>query len=477
MKKNKDQVEIRKEKLQSFKSKNIDVYPNSYDRKMDATAALQKDKGESVKVAGRIMSKRVMGGSAFCHIKDSTGKIQFYIRKDKVGPEKYEFFKQIDIGDFVGVEGELFMTNTGEKTVLAGDLEFLSKSLRPLPEKWHKLQDKETRYRKRYLDILVNDESSGLLKIRSKTISKIRSILEDKKFIEVETPILQPLPGGAAARPFKTHHNTFDTELFLRIAPELYLKRLLVGGWDRVFEIGRNFRNEGISTRHNPEFTMLEVYSAYTDYRFMMEFAKNIISGVGDMIKEEGYEASVDLTKDWREKDMWELMSKYTGIKFSPGDSFDELKKKAARLDVPPGKDSPDKVADRIFSKYVEPELISPTIVTGYLSKFSPLAKSSSEDERIAERFEIFVGGQEIGNAYSEQNNPLVQREMFERQLKEKDEESDINEIDDDYLEALEYGMPPASGLGIGIDRLIMLLTGAESIREVILFPMLKPVK
>ncbi|MEA3506442.1 MAG: lysine--tRNA ligase [Elusimicrobiota bacterium] len=479
-KESKDQIDIRKEKLESFKDAGVETYPTSYSLKIDAAEALTKDEGDKVSVAGRIMSRRVMGGSAFCHIKDCTGKIQFYIRKDKVGRERYSFFKQLDIGDFVGVKGELFLTNTGEKTVLASDMEFLGKSLRPLPEKWHKLQDTETRYRKRYLDILVNKESSDLLKIRSRTISKIRNILEARKFIEVETPILQSIPGGAAARPFKTHHNTFDEDLFLRIAPELYLKRLLVGGWDRVFEIGRNFRNEGISTRHNPEFTMMEVYAAYTDYTFMMELSKKIISGVGEMIKKEGYEPSVDLIKGWKKENIWELMSKYTGMDFDPGDSFEELKKKAEKLDVPPGKDSPEKVADRIFSKYVEPKLVSPTIVTGYLTKVSPLAKSSPDDERIAERFEIFIGGQEIGNAYSEQNDPDIQRDMFLNQLNEKaDEEefSDISKIDEDYIEALEYGMPPASGLGIGIDRLIMLLTGAESIREVILFPMLKPLK
>ncbi len=458
---------IRKEKLEALREKGYNPYPNKYEGRVTASSALQKNEGEFVKIAGRLMSKRMMGKAAFSHLKDSTGQIQVYIRLNEAGEEAFEIFKDLDIGDFIGVGGELFVTRTGEKTVLVKELKFLSKSLRPLPEKWHKLRDVETRYRKRYLDILVNEDSTKILKARTFTINEIRSVLIERKFIEVETPILQDIPGGADARPFKTHHNVYDTELSLRIAPELYLKRLLVGGWDNVFEIGRNFRNEGISTRHNPEFTMLEVYSAYTDYRYMMDLAKEIIIGVWNKLKD-SFQSSIDFSAGWEEKNIWELISRYTKMEISPHDSFEELKEKAEKLDVPPGKDTEVKIVDRIFSKYVENKLINPTFVTGYLSRHSPLAKKSHTDEKFAERFEIFIGGQEIGNAYSEQNDPEVQRKMFEVQSKK---------IDEEYIEALEYGMPPASGLGIGIDRLVMLVTGVESIREVILFPMLKPQK
>ncbi|MFC2062183.1 lysine--tRNA ligase, partial [Elusimicrobiota bacterium] len=400
-----------------------------------------------------------------------------YVKLDKAGEEAFSIFKEMDIGDFIGVGGELFITKTGEKTVLAEEIKFLSKSLRPLPEKWHKLRDVETRFRKRYLDILVNEDSSRILKARSAVTNEIRKVLIEKNFIEVETPILQEIPGGAAARPFKTHHNTFDIDLYLRIAPELYLKRLLVGGWDRVFEIGRNFRNEGISIRHNPEFTMLEVYCAYTDYRYMMNLSKAIILCIWEKLKAAGYSGSVDFKKGWEEKNIWDLLTEYTGVEFLPEDTYENLKSKADNLEVPPGKDSANKIVDRVFSKYVEKNLIEPTFVTGYLSEHSPLAKSNAENSKIAERFELFIAGQEIANAYSEQNDPEVQRKMFESQVEQDEFEGESKEIDESYLEALEFGMPPASGLGIGVDRVVMLMTGVDSIREVILFPMLKPLK
>ncbi|MFW6133946.1 MAG: lysine--tRNA ligase [Elusimicrobiota bacterium] len=471
-----DQFKIRKDKLSELEKRNITPYPNSFKSRITVKNAINTCEGEKVRVCGRILSSRDMGKSVFSHIKDRTGKIQIYLRIDKLDDEQFDLYKDLDIGDFIGVEGELFLTRTKEKTVLVEKFEVLSKSLRPLPEKFHGLKDTEIRYRKRYLDILVNPEVSEVLKMRSEIIQDMREILREKNFIEVETPMLQEIPGGAAARPFKTHHNVFDIDLYLRIAPELYLKRLLVGGWEKVFEIGKNFRNEGISTRHNPEFTMMEVYCAYTDYRYMMELSKEIICGIDKKIKDSGFETNIDLSQGWEEKSIWDLLSEYTGTEFLPGDNFEKLKQKAEKLDVPPGKDSAHKIVDRIFSKYVQDNLIKPVFVTGFLSKDSPLAKSSPENEIFAERFEIFINGQEIGNAYSEQNNPVIQREMFEMQAEQGEEYDKDKKIDEDYLESLEYGMPPASGLGIGVDRLVMAITGKDSIREVILFPMLRPI-
>jgi lysyl-tRNA synthetase class 2 len=470
----KDQFEIRKSKLEALKDKVDSLYPTQFEDRTEIADSVNKEDGTYVKSAGRIMSKRNMGKACFAHIKDSTGQIQVYVRLDKAGEVAFEIFKSLDIGDFVGVGGEVFLTRTGEKTVLVEELKFLAKSLRPLPEKWHGLKDIETRYRKRYLDLIVNNESSDLLKLRTKIINEVRNILVEKDYLEVETPILQTIPGGAAARPFLTHHNVYNADISLRIAPELYLKRLIVGGWDNVFEIGRNFRNEGVSTRHNPEFTMLEAYSAYNNYNYMMDLSKEIITTVWNKFKDQ-VTSSIDLSQGWEERNIWDLISEHTGMKFTPEDSFEELKEKANKLDVPPGKDSPEKVVDRIFSKFVEEKLVQPTFVTGYLAKHSPLAKKSEENPVLAERFEIFIGGQEVGNAYSEQNDPDVQYKMFKMQVDEYDDDEHSKNIDDDYVEALEYGMPPAAGLGIGIDRLVMLMTGAESIREVILFPMLKP--
>ncbi len=470
-----DQTIVRKEKLKNLSEKGVDTYPASYENRMQAELALKVDEGERVRVAGRIMSRRLMGKASFAHLQDDSGKIQIYIKKDLVGEEKFSLYKtELDIGDFIGAEGQMFTTRTGEKTLQVSDFTFLSKSLRPLPEKWHGLRDIELRYRKRYLDLIVNEESTAILKGRSKIIASVRRLLEERGYTEVETPILQDIFGGAAARPFITHHNLYNIDLYMRIAPELYLKRLLVGGWERVYEIGRNFRNEGLSKKHNPEFTMLEVYCAYTDYKYMMELSKEIVLSAHNELKKE-FTPEIDLTKGWQEKNLWDLISEYSGLSFDPDDSIEELRKKADALKVPSGKDSAAKIIDRVFSAFVEEKLIQPTFVTGYLAKDSPLAKSSSKDLRFAERFELFIGGQEIGNSYSEQNDPEIQRKMFELQVQSSDDGEFSDKIDTDYLEALEHGMPPASGLGIGIDRLAMQVTGASSIREVILFPMLKP--
>ncbi len=471
MKKKQDQREIRKEKLKKLKREGVEPYPHSFQPRISSSRALNMIEGEKVRVSGRLVSKRVMGKSSFAHIKDSAGQIQLFMSLDKLGEEKYRLFKDIDIGDFIGAEGELFLTRTGEKTVMAQDFVFLTKSLRPLPEKWHRLRDVETRYRKRYLDILVNPESSDILRARSFIIEGIREFLTERNFIEVQTPVLQEVAGGAAAKPFKTLHNVYHTHLYMRIAPELYLKRLLVGGWDRVFEIGNNFRNEGLSAMHNPEFTMAEIYAAYTDYNFMKKIAKEIIVSVAEKMKKMGYSVPPEILKEWKQADYWELLTSHTGHDFSPEMDYEKIKEAADILKIPPGKDSAEKLLDRIFSHYVEDKLLSPTIVSGYPASASPLAKKSPRNPLVAQRFEIFIKGMELGNAYSEQNDPGVQREIFEKQAEEEG-----SDIDLDFLEALEYGMPPASGLGIGVDRLTMALTGAESIREVILFPMLKPV-
>ncbi|MGM0567927.1 MAG: lysine--tRNA ligase [Elusimicrobiota bacterium] len=470
MSKKQEQIEIRKSKLADLRNRDVNPYPESFQPRVSSAEALDMDEGKRVRVAGRILSKRVMGKSSFVHIKDSEGKIQIFFSVNKLGIESYSDFKNTDIGDFIGVEGELFITRTGEKTVMASGYVMLGKSLRPLPEKWHGLRDIEKRYRMRYLDMLVNPPSSKTLKARSAILESLREVLKKRKFIEVQTPILQDVAGGAAAKPFTTLHNVYNTNLYMRIAPELYLKRLLVGGWERVFEIGSNFRNEGLSAKHNPEFTMMEIYSAYTDYKFMMKLARELIVSSAEKLKSKGFNISESIFNEWSERDYWQLLSSYTGEEFSCDMDFEQAKRKADKLNVPPGKDSKEKVLDRIFSQYVEPELVKPTFVTGYLSSSSPLAKQTSGNSDLAQRFEIFINGMELGNAYSEQNDPETQRKVLEKQSEENN-----MPVDEDFIKALEYGMPPASGLGIGIDRLAMILTGAENIREVILFPMLKP--
>ena len=430
-------------------------------------------------LAGRVIMMRDFGKAAFAHIQDATGRIQVYFRKDILG-EPYKIIKKLDIGDIIGLKGKLFRTRTNELTVEVTDFQFLTKSLRPLPEKWHGLKDIETRYRQRYVDLIVNPEVRQTFIQRSAIIKAVRDFLESKGFIEVETPMMQPIPGGATARPFKTHHNALDVDLYLRIAPELYLKRLLVGGYERVYELNRNFRNEGISTRHNPEFSMLEFYIAYRDYHFLMSFTEELIPSVaekalGTLIIPYG-ETTIDLTPPWPRIPMLDaLMQK--GV---PQEIFTDPEKAVAwarenRIEVEKGA-SLGKVLDEIFKEKVEPDLVQPTFITDHPVELSPLAKRKPDNPALVERFELFIASREIANAFSELNDPMDQRQRFLKQVEAKAQgDEEAHWMDEDFVRALEYGMPPAAGEGIGIDRLVMLLTNAQSIRDVILFPQLKP--
>ncbi|WP_052362261.1 lysine--tRNA ligase [Geminisphaera colitermitum] len=431
----------------------------------------------AVAVAGRLVTIRVQGGSAFVKILDQQGQIQLYIRRDVIGLEAYTEFKKLDLGDFIGVTGTLFKTKTGEITVRADNYTLVSKALRPLPEKWHGLSDPEQVYRQRYLDLIVNPESRARLQLRSKIITHIRRFLEDRNFLEVETPVLQSVAGGAAARPFETHHNALGVDFVLRISLELYLKRMLVGGFDRVFEIGRNFRNEGVSRRHNPEFTMLEVYQAYSDYRGMMTLVRDLFQSLcrdvlgTTEIKHAASGETINFAGDWREVPYKDLIKDATNDPDWFSRSKTEKIAAAQKLGLyadPKWEDY--EITNEIFSKKIEPTLIQPTFVTHLPKELCPLAKLNLEDPSVIDVFELTIGGMEIAPAYSEQNDPDVQRQMFEAQAGE-----DIQKIDTDFLLALEHGMPPAGGMGIGIDRLCILLTGAESIRDVILFPQLRP--
>lgn len=430
-------------------------------------------------LAGRIVSMRDFGKAAFAHIQDTTGKIQVYFKKDILG-EKFSLIKKLDIGDIIGIKGRLFRTKTDELTVGIDDLVFLTKSLRPLPEKWHGLKDIEMRYRQRYVDLIVNPEVMQTFIKKSVIVKAIRDFLESKGFIEVETPMMHPIPGGATARPFKTHHNALGMDLFLRIAPELYLKRLLVGGFERVYELNRNFRNEGISTKHNPEFTMLEFYIAYRDYLFLMSFTEELITHVSaetiGTLKIPYGDEIIDLTPPWRRITMLDaLMQK--GV---PQEIFDDRERarvwaKANNI-VIEGDMSHGKILDEIFKEKVEPGLIQPTFIIDHPVELSPLAKRKSDRPELVERFELFIASREIANAFSELNDPVDQKQRFLKQVEAKAEgDEEAQSMDEDFVRALEYGMPPAAGEGIGVDRLIMLLTGSQSIRDVILFPQLKP--
>jgi len=465
------------EKLEELKKQGVDVYGRAFSKK---DIALINEGETDVKAAGRIMAVRKHGGSSFLDIKDSTGKIQLYFKKSAVSEAELNVFKNLDIGDIIGVEGDVFRTKTGELTIVIKHLSILSKSLNPLPEKWHGLKDVEIRFRKRYLDLIMNSEAKEVFNKRVRILQYIREFLNDRNFIEVDTPMMHPIAGGADARPFVTHHNTLDMNLYLRIAPELYLKRLLVGNFERIYEINRSFRNEGISPLHNPEFTMLELYSAYGDCKQMMEITESLITRLAEKINNglviEYQDRKIDLTPPWK-------MIKWTEIFSSLGiDDWkdrDAIIRTAEELGVEiteEDKNNKYAVLDALFKKKIQPNLINPTFIYEYPAEVSPLAKSYPGNPCMTERFEFFMGGFEIANAYSELNDPVEQHKRFVSSL---DNASGHKEktVDEDYIEALEYGMPPAGGLGIGIDRLVMLMTNSSSIREVIFFPLLRPKK
>ncbi len=430
-----------------------------------------------VRLAGRVMAIRGHGKTCFMDLMDKSGRIQLYVRKDAIGEENYALIKMMDIGDIVGVCGTVFRTHMGELSIKAVSLEMLSKSLRPLPEKWHGLKDIEMRYRQRYVDLIVNPEVRDTFVKRSQIIKSVREILDNRDFLEVETPIMHSIAGGAAARPFITYHNALDMQLYMRIAPELYLKRLIVGGMERVYELGRVFRNEGIDIKHNPEFTIVEIYQAFADYKDMMELTETIVSQtaqkvLGTMkITYEGQE--IDLTPPWNRMTMIEAVAKYTGQDFTGVTDIEEARKMAAAINVPIEKTyGIGKIINACFEEHVEDKLIQPTFITGHPKEISPLAKSSVENPEITDRFEGFIYAREICNGFTELNDPIDQRERFVKQVEErKAGDDEAHMMDEDFVNALEYGLPPTGGLGIGIDRLVMFLTDSTSIRDVLFFP------
>jgi len=479
-------------KLMRLQNRAISPNPNRYHRSHTAEPAVtllkEVETGQAqaatVSVAGRLMAMRRMGKSSFADLRDGSGKIQLLFQDThRYGRNEMELFKDLDIGDIVGVSGSLLRTKTGEPTVKVDDFAILAKSLQPLPEKWHGLSDVDKRYRQRYLDLIANAEVSQVFKARSRVITAIRHFLDRRGFIEVETPVLQPFAGGALARPFVTHHHTLDQDFYLRIALELYLKRLIVGGLDKVYELGRTFRNEGISTRHNPEFTMLESYEAYADYQDVMAMLETMVSEVSEQVlgtTDIQYgDAVIHLKPPWTRISLRDAVKEFSGIDFVSYPAADSLRYRMQKrgMEVDPQK-SWAKLVDELISTFVEPNLIQPTFVLDYPLSMSPLAKTKPGQERVVERFEAFAGGMEIANAFTELNDPQQQRERFEQQLKDRQDMSSNDEevwsIDEDFLQALEYGMPPTGGLGVGIDRLVMLLTNQQSIREVVLFPQLR---
>lgn len=477
---------VRREKLDKLKAEGKDPFKiTRFDR--THTSKEIKDnydelEGKDVTIAGRIMAKRIMGKASFCHIQDSTGKIQSYVSINELGEESYKAFKEDDIGDIVGITGFVFKTKTGEISIHAKELTLLAKSLRPLPEKFHGLKDTDLRYRQRYVDLIVNPEVKDTFEKRTKIIKTIREILDEKNYIEVETPILNTIAGGASARPFITHHNTLDIDMYLRIATELYLKRLIVGGFDRVYEIGRIFRNEGMDIKHNPEFTTIELYQAYANLEDIMDLTEELVSKVAmkvlgtTKITYQGQE--IDLTPGWRRVTMIDAVKEATGVDFHEINTDEEAMEAAKKAGVPvdPIKTTRGDILVAFFDEKVEETLIQPTIVYEYPIENSPLAKKTDADERMTQRFELFIGGREYANAFSELNDPIDQYERFLNQVKQREAGDDeANMMDMDFVNALEYGMPPTGGVGMGIDRLVMLLTDEASIRDVLLFPTMKP--
>jgi lysyl-tRNA synthetase, class II len=486
-----DRREQRTEKLHLLREQQVDPYPARVQRSHTAAEALAAreaaapdsgdEPGPHVQVAGRVVAVRVMGGSTFAHIADGTGRLQVYLRKNDLGDESYDRFRRlVDIGDFVGAEGPLFRTRTGEVTVQVQRWEVLAKTLRPLPEKWHGLRDVETRYRQRYLDLVANPEARRIFETRTRLISGIRRFLDAQGFLEVETPVLQPIYGGAAARPFTTYHNALDQTFYLRIADELYLKRLIIGGFDRVYEIGHNFRNEGISTRHNPEFTVIELYQAYADYTDMMRLVETLYAELarqvtgGETITYQGHE--ICLTPPWRRVSMRDAILGASGVDIEAHRDQESLQAaaRAQGIDLP-RQPNWGKAVEKLFELCVEPDLIQPTFIVDYPIEVSPLAKKKPGAPHLVERFEFFIGALECGNAFTELNDPLDQRERFAEQADYAAHgDTEAHPLDEDFLTALEHGMPPTGGLGFGIDRLVMLFTDQSSIREVILFPALR---
>lgn len=481
----KEILKVRRDKLKELQENNEDPFSMvKFDKthySKDIIDNFEQMEGTTVKVAGRIMSKRGMGKASFFDISDLKGKIQLFIRVNTIGKEKYEKVKKFDIGDIVGVEGEVFKTKKGEISIRTNEITLLSKSLKPLPEKWHGLKDTDLRYRERYVDLIVNPDVRETFMTRSKIIKEIRKYLDDKGYLEVETPILNTIPGGAAAKPFVTHHNTLDIDMYLRIATELHLKRLIVGGLEKVYEIGRIFRNEGMSIKHNPEFTSIELYEAYTDYKGMMDLTEEMIVKVASNVlgttSIEYQGQKIDLSPPWERITMLDAIKKYTDIDFNVITEKDKSIKAASQLGIEiEGDLSVGEIINLVFEERVEDKLIQPTFIMDYPIEVSPLAKKKPDNPNFTERFELFITSREIANAFSELNDPIDQKERFVKQVEAREAgNEEANMMDDDYINALEYGMPPTGGLGIGIDRLVMLMTDSYSIRDVLLFPTMKP--
>jgi len=479
-------LQIRRDKLTALQNQGEDPFEITVFERSTYAAQIVENfdamEGVHVSIAGRVMSKRDMGKASFFDVMDSSGRIQVYVRIDDVGQDIYEAAKKWDIGDIAGFSGEVFRTKRGEISINVRNMRLLSKSLLPLPEKWHGLKDTDLRYRQRYVDLIVSPEVREVFVKRSKIIKEIRAFLDGRDFLEVETPVLSTIVGGAAARPFMTHHNALDLDMNLRISPELHLKRLIVGGFDRVYEIGRVFRNEGISTRHNPEFTIMELYQAYTDYEGMMEIAETLIRTVANRVLGTGKVTfdgvEIDLDKPFARLTMLDAVKKYAEVDFSQIQTLEQAKTLAGQhhIKVEPHHGKGD-ILNLFFEKYAEEKLVQPTFLTHHPVEISPLSKRDPKNPDYTERFELFILGREYANAFSELNDPIDQRERFTRQADLKAAGNhEANDMDEDFITALEYGMPPAGGLGVGVDRLIMLLTGSASIRDVIFFPTMRPI-
>ena len=479
-------IQIRRDKLSKLKEEGKNPFEITKFNRTHTSRQIVENydelEGKDVTIAGRLMAKRIMGKASFCHIQDGEGKIQSYVSINELGEESYKHFKEDDIGDIIGITGFVFKTRTGEISIHAKEVTLLSKSLRPLPEKYHGLKDTDLRYRQRYVDLIMNPEVKDTFLKRVQILQEIKNILNEKGYLEVETPILNTIAGGAAARPFITHHNTLNMDMYLRIANELYLKRLIVGGFDKVYEMGRMFRNEGMDIKHNPEFTNIELYSAYEDYNDMMDITEEIISKVAlkvlgtTKITYQGTE--IDLTPSWKRISMIDAIKEVTGIDFNTIETDEEAKKAAESLNIELDalKLTRGEIINQVFEAKVEETLIQPTFIYDYPVEVSPLTKRKPSDPRLTERFEVFIGAREYGNAYSELNDPIDQYERFKKQVEARDAgDEEANMMDEDFVNALEYGMPPTGGLGIGVDRLVMLLTDSASIRDVLLFPTMKP--